>query len=67
MNGKKTLGTIGKVAKKIARDIITKQTSINCKKAISKYRNIFNLQSKRIQEIVFKNKENTTLDNIKDK
>jgi hypothetical protein len=28
----KTLGTIGKTNKKNARDIITKQTSINCKK-----------------------------------
>jgi hypothetical protein len=35
----KTLGTIGKIAKKNAQDIITKQTTINCKKEISKYRN----------------------------
>jgi hypothetical protein len=63
----KTLGTIGKTAKKTARDIITKQTTINCKKAISKYRNILNLQPKRIHKVIFKNMENTILDSIKDK
>jgi hypothetical protein len=39
----KILGNIGKIAKKNARDIITKQTSINCKKEISKYKNTLNL------------------------
>jgi hypothetical protein len=63
----KTLGTIGKTAKKNARDIITKQTSINCKKAISKYRNTLNLQPKRIHKVIFKNMENTTLDSIQDR
>jgi hypothetical protein len=63
----KTLGTIGKVAKKNAHDIITKQTSINCKKEISKYRNILNLQPKRIHKIIFKNIDNTILNNIKDR
>jgi hypothetical protein len=63
----KTLGTIGKTTKKNARDIITKQTTINCKKAISKYRNTLNLQPKRIHKVIFKNTENTTLDSIKDR
>ena len=36
---KKTLGTIGKTAKKNAHDIIAKKTAINYKKAISKYTN----------------------------
>jgi hypothetical protein len=45
----KILGTIGKTTKKKARDIIIKQTTTNCKKAISKYRNTLNLQPKRIQ------------------
>jgi hypothetical protein len=63
----KTLGSIGKTAKKNARDIITKQTSINCKKTISKYRNTLNLQPKRIHKVIFKNTENTTLDSIKDR
>jgi hypothetical protein len=51
----KILGTIEKTAKKNARDIITKQTTINCKKAISKYRNTLNLQPKRIHKVIFKN------------
>jgi hypothetical protein len=63
----KTLGTIGKTAKKNARDIITKQIAINYKKAISKYRNTFNLQSKRIHKVIFKNMENTTLDSIQER
>jgi hypothetical protein len=50
----KTLGTIGKTAKKNACDIITKQTAINCKKEISKYRNTLNLQPKRIHKVIFK-------------
>ena len=62
-----TLGTIGKKAKKNAQDIITKQTTINCKEAISKYRNTLNLQPKRIHKVLFKNTENTTLDNIRDR
>jgi hypothetical protein len=62
-----TLGTIGKKAKKNAQDIITKQTTINCKKAISKYRNTLNLQPKRIHKVIFKKTENTTLDSIRDK
>jgi hypothetical protein len=61
------LGTIGKTTKKKTRDIITKQTSINCKKTISKYRNTLNLQPKRIHKVIFKNTENTTLDSIKDR
>jgi hypothetical protein len=61
------LGTIGKKAKKNARDIITKQTTNNCKKAISKYRNTLNLQPKRIHKVIFKNIENITLDRIKDR
>jgi hypothetical protein len=63
----KTLGTIGKTAKKNARDIITKQTTINYKEAIFKYRNTLNLQPKRIHKVIFENIENTTLDIIKDK
>jgi hypothetical protein len=63
----KTLGTIGKTAKKNARNIITKQTSINYKKAISKYRNILKLQPKRIHKVIFKNMENTILDSIQDR
>jgi hypothetical protein len=63
----KTLGNIGKTAKKNARDIITKQTSINCKKEISKYKNTLNLQPKRIHKVIIKNTENTTLDSIKDR
>jgi hypothetical protein len=63
----KILGIIGKTAKKNARDIITKQTSINCKKAISKYRNTLNLQPKRIHKVIFKNIESTTLDSIQDR
>jgi hypothetical protein len=63
----KTLGTIGKTAKKNARDIITKQTSINCKKAISKYRNTLNLQPKRLHKVIFKNMDNITLDSIQDR
>jgi hypothetical protein len=63
----KKLGTIGKTAKKNARDIITKQTAINCKKEISKYRNTLNLQPKRIHKVIFKNLENTTLDSIQDR
>jgi hypothetical protein len=56
-----------KKTKKNASDIITKQTSINCKKTISKYRNTLNLQPKRIHKFIFKNTENTTLDSIKDR
>jgi hypothetical protein len=63
----KTLGNIGKIAKKNARDIITKQTSISCKKAISKYKNTLNLQPKRIHKVIFKNTENTILDSIKNR
>jgi hypothetical protein len=63
----KTLGNIGKIAKKNARDIITKKTTINCKKAISKYRNTLNLQPKRIHKVIFKNTDNTTLDSIRDR
>jgi hypothetical protein len=63
----KILGTIGKTTKKNASDIITKQTSIKCKKEISKYRNTLNLQPKRIYKVVFKNIDNTTLNSIKDK
>ena len=63
----KTLGTISKTAKKNAQDIITKQTTINCKRAISKYRNILNLQPKRIHKVIFKNNNNTTIDSIKDR
>jgi hypothetical protein len=63
----KILGIIGKKAKKNARDIITKQTTINCKKKISKYINTLNLQPKRIHKVIFKNTENTTLDSIKDR
>jgi hypothetical protein len=65
--GIKTLGTIGKTTKKNARDIITKQTTINCKKEISKYKNTLNLQPKRIHKVIFKNTDNTTLDSIKDR
>jgi hypothetical protein len=63
----KTIGTIGKNAKKNARDIITKQITINCKTTISKYINTLNLQPKRIHKIIFKNTENTTLDCIKNR
>jgi hypothetical protein len=63
----KILETIGKTTKKNARDIITKQTTINCKKEISKYRNTLNLQPKRIHKVIFKNTENTTLYSIKDR
>jgi hypothetical protein len=63
----KTLGTIGKIAKKNARNIITKQTATNCKKEIAKYRNTLNLQPKRIHKVIFKNTDNTTLDSIKDR
>jgi hypothetical protein len=63
----KILATIGKKAKKNAQDIITKQTTINYKKAISKYRNTLNLQPKRIHKVIFKSTENTILDNIKDR
>jgi hypothetical protein len=63
----KTLGNIGKTAKKNARDIITKQTATNCKKAISKFRNTLNLQPKRIHKVIFKNTDNTTLDSIGDR
>jgi exonuclease III len=63
----RTLGNKGKKAKKEARDIIAKQTTINCKKAISKYINTLNLQPRRIHKVIFKNIENTTLDSIKDR
>ena len=63
----KTLRTTGKTTKKNAHYIITKQTSINCKKATSKYRNTLNLQPKRIYKIILKNMEYTTLDSIKDR
>ena len=63
----KILGTIGKATKKNAHDIISKQTSINCKKAISKYRNTLNLQPKRIHKVIFKNIDNTILNNIIDR
>jgi outer membrane phospholipase A len=63
----KTLGTIGKTTKKNARDIITKQTTTNCKKEISKYGNTLNLQPKRIHKVIFKNTDNTTLDSLKDR
>jgi hypothetical protein len=63
----KILGTIGKKAKKNAQAIITKQTTINCKKTISKYRNTLNLLPKRIHKVIFKNTEYTILDNIKDR
>jgi hypothetical protein len=63
----KELGTIDKTTKKNARDIIMKQTSMNCKKTILKYINTLNLQPKRIHKVIFKNLENTSLDNIKDR
>jgi hypothetical protein len=63
----KTLGEIGKTAKINARNITIKQTSINCKKAINKYRNILNLQPKRIHKIIFKNTNNTISDNLRDR
>jgi hypothetical protein len=63
----KTLGTIGKTTKKNARNIITDQTIINYKKAISKYRNTLNLQPKRIHKVIFKNTKNTTVGSIKDR
>jgi hypothetical protein len=63
----KILGIIGKTAKKNARNIITKQTTSNCKKAIAKYKNTLNLQPKRIHKVIFKNTDNTTLDSIKDR
>jgi hypothetical protein len=63
----KTLAEIGRKAKNNARDIITKQTTLNCKKAISKYRNTLNLQPKRVHKVIFKNTENTTLDCLKNK
>jgi hypothetical protein len=63
----KTLGILGKKAKKSAQDIITKQTSINCKKAISKYKNTLNLQPKRIHKVIFKNTDNITIDSIKNR
>jgi hypothetical protein len=63
----KTLGTIGKTAKKNVRNIITKQTTTNCKKEIAKYRNTLNLQPKRIHKVIFKNIDNTTLDSIKER
>jgi hypothetical protein len=63
----KTLGTIEKISKKNARDIITKQITINCKKEIPTYRNTLNLQPKRIHKVIFKNIENTTIDSIKNK
>ena len=62
-----THGTIGKTTKKNACDIITKQTTTNCKKTISKYINILNLQPKRIYKVIFKNTENITLDCLKDR
>jgi hypothetical protein len=61
----KILGIIGKTAKKNARNIITKQTTTNCKKEIAKYRNILNLQPKN--KVIFKNTDNTTLDSIQDR
>jgi hypothetical protein len=63
----KTLGNIGKIAKKKARDIITKQTTTNCKKTIAKYRNTLNLQPKRIHKVILKNTDNTTIDSIQDR
>jgi hypothetical protein len=63
----KNTGNFRKKAKKSARDIITKQTSINCKKEISKYRNTLNLQPKRIHKVIFKNIDNITLDSIKNR
>jgi hypothetical protein len=45
-----TLIEIGKIGKRNTRNINTKQTTINCKKAISKYRNILNLQPKQIHK-----------------
>ena len=63
----KTLGNIGKTAKKNAHDIITKQTLINCKKEIFKYRNTLNLQPKRIHKVIFKNTNSATLDSLKDR
>jgi hypothetical protein len=47
--------------------IITKQTTFNCKKEISKYKNILNLQPKRIHKVILKNTENTMLDSIKNR
>ena len=63
----KTLGIIGKIAKKNAHDTITKQTTTSCKKTISKYRNTLNLQPKRIYIVIFQNTDNTTLDSMKDR
>ena len=63
----KTLGVIVKIAKKNACDIITKQTLTNCRKVISKDRNMLNLQPKRIHKVIFKTIDNITLDSLKDR
>jgi hypothetical protein len=52
------LSEIGKIAKINTRIISTKQTAINCKKAISKYINILNLQPKQIYKNIL-NKDMT--------
>jgi hypothetical protein len=51
----------------VGDSLISEYISINCKKAISKYRNTLNLQPKRIHKVILKNTENTTLDSIKDR
>ena len=47
------LATIGKNAKKEAHKIITKQTAINCKISITKYRTLLNIKPKIIHKKIF--------------
>ena len=56
------LATIGKNAKADAHKIITKQTSINCKKAITKYRALLNSKPKTIHKKIFNPTTNNLLD-----
>ena len=56
------IAKIGKNAKTEAHKIITKQTSINCKIAITKYRALLNAKPKTIHKKIFNPTNNNSLD-----
>ena len=56
------LANIAKNAKKEAHKIITKQTGLNCKKTITKYRTLLNIKPKIIHKKIFNPTTTSTLD-----
>ena len=56
------IANIGKNAKIEAHKIITKQTTLNCKKTIQKYRSLLNTKPKTIHKKIFHPITNSSLD-----